>query len=377
VGAGDAEIAAASRAVPAEFRRQPPAFSQQEGQEIRSFLVRALAVCLATVLVAASAASLLAAGAMPPRDLLRTLAGFTDAEWAVVERGEAVSKLVDTDSREVAVVGGVRITGRRDQLVARSRDLQTLKGSVVLDVGQFSAVPDPSDLRPVTLDERSLDLRGCQSGDCPVRLSAADVGRFQREVNWSAPDWRNQSMAVWRSVLANYARAYLAGGRSALPEYVNRRDPLSVASEVAQLAGDYEFVADYSPAFHAYLKEFGSRIPAGAEQMLYWTREDFGIRPIVRISHQVIYSTTPPATPVTIIAINQVYADHYLDAALTVTLALDAGRDFYVISVSRARTRSLSGFLRRFARSAVQGRSRDAMRSALTSTKVAIEKKPS
>ena len=48
-----------------------------------------------------------------------------------------------------------------------------------------------------------------------------------------------------------------------------------------------------------------------------------------------------------------------------------------MISVSRARTRSLSGFLRRFARSAVQGRSRDAMRSALTSTKVAIEKKPS
>ncbi|HEU4893210.1 MAG TPA: hypothetical protein VFT47_16765 [Vicinamibacterales bacterium] len=339
--------------------------------------MRALALCLATVLVAASAASLLAAGAMPPRDLLRTLAGFTDTEWAVVERGEAVSKLVDTDSREVAVVGAVRITGRRDQLVARSRDLQTLKGSLVLDVGQFSAVPDPSDLRPVTLDERSLDLRACQSGDCPVRLSAADVGRFQREVNWSAPDWRNQSMAVWRSVLANYARAYLAGGRSALPDYVNRRDPLSVASEVAQLAGDYEFVADYSPAFHTYLKEFGPRIPAGAEQMLYWTREDFGIRPIVRISHQVIYSTTPPATPVTIIAINQVYADHYLDASLTVTLALDAGRDFYMISVSRARTRSLSGFLRRFARSAVQGRSRDAMRSALTSTKVAIEKKPS
>ena len=329
--------------------------------------MRALALCLALVLLASSGS--FAAGAMPPRDLLRAIAGFTDPEWAAVERGDAVSKLLDTDAREVAVVGAVRITGRREQLVARSRDLQTLKSSLVLDVGRFGAVPDPSDLERVTLDERSLDLRACQSGDCPVRLSAADVGRFQREVNWSAPDWRNQSMAVWRSVLANYARAYLAGGRSALPEYVNRRD--------AQLAGDYEFVAGYSPAFHAYLKELGSRIPAGAEQLLYWTREDFGIRPIVRISHQVIYSTLPPATPVTIIAINQVYADHYLDASLTVTLALDAGRDFYMISVSRARTRSLSGFLRRFARSAVQGRSRDAMRSALTSTKVAIEKKPS
>ena len=334
--------------------------------------MRALALCLAPVLLTASGS--FGAGAMPPKDLLRAIAGFTDAEWAAVERGEAVSKLLDTDAREVAVVGAVRITGRRDQLVARSRDLQTLKGSLVLDVGQFSAVPDPSDLQRVTLDERSLDLRACQPGNCPVRLSAADVARFQREVNWSAPDWRNQSAAVWRSVLANYARAYLANGRSALPEYVNRRDPLSVASEVAGLARDYDFVSGYSPEFHAYMKEFGSRIPRGAEQMLYWTREDFGIRPIVRISHQVMFSTAPPATPVTLIAINQVYADHYLDAALTVTLALDAGRDFYMISASRARTRSLSGLLRRFARSAVQGRSRDAMRSALATTRTAIEK---
>jgi len=335
--------------------------------------VRALALALASILLAATAGPF-AAGATAPKDLLRSIAGFTDADWAAVERGDAVSKLLETDVREVAVAGAVRITGRRDQLVARSRDLQTLKGSVVLDVGRFSAVPDPSDLQRVILDERSLDLRACQPGDCPVRLSAPDVARFHREVNWSGPDWRDQSLAVWRSVLSNYARAYLASGRSGLPEYVNKRDPLSVSSEVAQLAGDYGFMSGYSPEFHAYLKEFGSRVPAGAEQMLYWTREDFGIRPIVRISHQVIYSSTPPATPVTVLAINQVYADHYLDAALAVTLALDAGRDFYMISMSRVRTRSLSGFLRRFARSAVQGRSRDAMRLALSSTKAAIEK---
>ena len=207
--------------------------------------VRALALCLAPVLLTASGS--FAAGAMAPKDLLRAIAGFTDADWGAVERGEAVSKLLETDAREIAVVGAVRITGRRDQLVARSRDLQTLKGSVVLDVGRFSAVPDPSDLQRMTLDERSLDLRTCQPGNCPVRLSAADVARFQREVNWSRPDWRDQSMTLWRTVLANYARAYLANGRSALPDYVNRRDPLSVASEVADLARDYDFVSGYSP----------------------------------------------------------------------------------------------------------------------------------
>jgi hypothetical protein len=325
-----------------------------------------VALCAVTGVTAWAAG----AAAPAPRDLLKTLAGFTDAEWAAVERGEAVSRLLETDAREIAVVGAVRIQGNREQLVARARDLDALKGGSVLDVGRFSAAPSPSDLARLTFDDHNLDLRACQPGDCPVRLGAADIARFHREVNWSGPDWKSQSMTVWRSVLAGYAAAYLAKGRPGLPEYANKRDPLSVASEVADLTADYAFVAHYTPEFHAYLKDFGARTPAGAEQLLYWTREDFGIRPILRISHQVDYRT-PAAT---VVAINQVYADHYLDASLTVTLGLDAGRDFYMISVSRARTRSLSGFMRRLARSSAQGRSRDAMRRILASTKTAIER---
>ena len=58
--------------------------------------------------------------------------------------------------------------------------------------------------------------------------------------------------------------------------------------------------------------------------MLYWTKEDFGMRPIIRISHQAIYRSRGGHRR-RIIATNQVYADHYLDAALDVTLAIDSG----------------------------------------------------
>ena len=115
--------------------------------------------------------------------------------------------------------------------------------------------------------------------------------------------------------------------------------------------------------------------PAGAEHTLYWTKEDFGVRPVVRISHQVVYRTSTPM-PAAFIATNQVYADHYLDAALGVTLAIAAdanGGGFYMISINRARTRSLSGFFRRFVRTTVQTRSREGMRKLLTTTKAAIE----
>jgi hypothetical protein len=108
--------------------------------------------------------------------------------------------------------------------------------------------------------------------------------------------------------------------------------------------------------------------------MLYWTKEDFGVRPIFRISHQTIYRSNG-ATSAAIIATNQVYADHYLDAALGVTVVIDAGRDFYMIAMNRARTRSLGGWMRRFVRSTVQTRSREAMRKVLLTTKVAIERR--
>src|SRR5918994_6363837 len=110
---------------------------------------------------------------MTARDLLRKVAQFTDADWAMVERGQAVAKVLDTDTREIAIAGAVRIRGTRDQLVTRSRDLAVLKGSAaVLDTGRFSRVPAPADLQGVIFEEYSLDLRNCRPGDCHVRLGA-------------------------------------------------------------------------------------------------------------------------------------------------------------------------------------------------------------
>jgi hypothetical protein len=314
-----------------------------------------------------------------PRELLRTIAAVTDREWAAVERGEAVAKILPTDSREVAVAGAVRIAAARDQLFERYRDVESLKRSaIVLDIGRFGASPRASDLQSLSFDDHNLDLRDCRPGDCRVRLGADDIGRFHREVNWNDPSWRSQSAALWREVLSGYAAAYRREGRTALPVYANKREPLGVVSELSLLVKTYAFVRSYSPEFHEYLDAFGPAASNHMEHCLYWSREDYGIRPVTRISHQVIARGTG-GSAVGLVATNQVYADHYLDAALSVTLAIDAGpgddgEAFYMIAVSRARTRSLSGLLRAMVRSTVQNRSRNALRKALTATKAALEK---
>ena len=312
------------------------------------------------------------------RSLVRNVANFTDADWAAVENGAPVAKVLETDAREVAIAGAVRIAAPRERLVARLRDVGHLKRSaVVLDVGRFHRPPAASDLSNVPFEDYSLDLRDCRSGDCRVRLTSADIESFHHAIDWRSSDWRTRAAAVWRDVLARHAATYSELGRKGLPVYVNRADPLNVASELSVLAGSFAFVAQYSPEFYAYLKEFGPSRPAGTEETLYWSKEDFGIRPVLRISHQILFPGTGSGSPV-LVATNQVYADHYLDAALGVTLAVEvldgsAGRSFYMVAVNRARTRSLSGMLRRLARGSVQSRSREAMRKILSAAKSGLE----
>jgi len=316
------------------------------------------------------------------RALLQEVGGFSGTDWKTIEAGGAVARILETDSREVAVAGAVRISAPRDLYVARIRDVEALKRSaVVLDVGRFGRPPRAADLASAPIEDYSLDLRACTPGDCRVRLTAADIRRFQQQIDWRAPDWRSRSAAIWREVLAEHAASYARGGRPALPVYANKKEPLSVSSDLSLLLTRFAFVSRYSSEFHGYLQTFGESYPTGADGTLYWTKEDFGIRPVFRISHQVIYETRGGPSAV-LVATNQVYADHYLDAALGVTLALEAPesggtRGFHMISVNRARTRSLSGPLRALIRGKVQSRSRDAMQKVLVATKSALERRSS
>jgi hypothetical protein len=315
--------------------------------------------------------------AMPaPRDVLRSIAPIDDNDWAAIERGEPLAKTLDTDAREIGVVGAVRINASTARLVERYRAIENLKRSaIVIDVGRFGQPPQSSDLLSTAFEPYSLDLRDCRPFDCKVRLSEQDIARFQREVDWSAPDWPARSAAVWRSVVADHVAAYTRLGRAALPVFANKRDPLSVASEFDVLVNGLGFVRGYAPEFLDYLHELAPPPPEGAEGIVYWSKEDFGIRPVLRVSHQTIYRV--PGMPAIAIATNQIYADHYLDAALIVTLALDASTAdrpaFYLISLSRARTRSLTGIVRSFARATVQRRTRDGLRRILTATRTGLE----
>jgi hypothetical protein len=314
-----------------------------------------------------------------PLDFLRTTAGFSSAEMARFEAGGPVARVLDTDRREVAIVGAIRINAPVDAVLAHYRNVSLLgRSSVVQQVGTFSTPPRADDLRTLAFEDYDLKtIRGCTPGDCGVRLSGSDMAALTSGVNWHAPDWRDAATAAWRRLLAEYAGAYLARGRDALPEYLNKAEPLSVARELDVLFEESTFFDTAAPAFMHHVRHFPAGAPHGVDGLLYWTKDNFGVRPVFSITHMLLYK--PPdggaLRPLGVIAGKQIYATHYFDAGLALTAIYPhASGGVYIVSVNRARTRSLTSLLRAPVRSTVRSRSREAMEKVLRSTKETVER---
>jgi hypothetical protein len=333
--------------------------------------------------LAAAAIAVVTAGGRPSgqtagcdyRDVLAR-SGFTAREIADVGRERPVARVLDTDRRQVAVIGAVKIRAPRERLAARVRTIDYLKGGGnILEVGQFGRTPSAGDLDRLPFEPYDLDLRTCRAGDCRVRLSSDDIARFHRDVNWRSSSWQAESAAVWREVLSGYASGYVAKGPATLPVYANKEEPLAVADERALLLQESAILA-CAPDLQAYLRDPARPRPPGFETFTYWSLEDFGIRPVIRIIHQGTYQPRTPGAPL-VVTTDQIYAAHYLDAAVGLAFAVDVpgeeGKAFYLVLTTRARTRSLTGFLRTMVRSRVQDRSRDAIAKLLSSTKRALE----
>ena len=313
-----------------------------------------------------------AAGA--PDTFLQTVAGFSPADLARLDRGDPIARVLDTDRREVAIAGAVRIRATQARLFDHYRDISAMKSSdVVLEIGRFGTPPAPGDLRDLHFENYDLEtIRDCKPGNCGVRLSTANMERFARDVNWSAPGWRQEAAGLWRQLLAADVSAYMANGT--LGDYRNKSTPLDVAAEFNAIFESSKYFEAISPEFFSYLKRFPSISLQGTENILYWSKDDIN-RPVTRVTHLILYPAPAGARRPGLIATKQIYAAHYFDAGLGFTCAFDDGTSgFYMLSVNRVRTRSLMSFTRSIVRSIVQRRSREAMEGVLRSTKAALER---
>ena len=143
-----------------------------------------------------------------------------------------VRSIPTSDKAEIAVSGLVNIGAAADDFLRSYRDSMARKSNpAILEIGAFGRDPSPADLETLTLESRDIeDLKECVVGECQVKLSAAMIERFRKEINWDAADYAAKATNLFRQMMLEYVKDYRAHGETALIEYNDKRNQVSLAA---------------------------------------------------------------------------------------------------------------------------------------------------
>jgi hypothetical protein len=266
------------------------------------------------------------------------------SEVAAIERGEPLVRVLTPElTRDVALIGAVRLTVPRDVYVRRLQDFRTsLRNPSRARFGVFSEPAQPSDVAAVIATKQDAkDLRECQPLHCDLKLPAIDMQRLQNDVDWSAPDVPARVGDLARARMLRYVSEYREHGSDSMVVYDDR--PTVRASDAfAALLAQSPYLSRVAPALAAYLRTFPRGRPGGVADVMYWS-EDVAphLRAILSITHTML-STPPELSGTTLLVSKQIYANHYFEGRLDVQSIVDAegdaaARSVYVIIERRFR----------------------------------------
>jgi hypothetical protein len=148
--------------------------------------------------------------------------------------------------------------------------------------------------------------------------------------------------------------------------------PTSAAAEFRDMTSRMEELPLFGADLRRYLLEFPAVTLPSATSFLYWQETEFGLKPILRISHMTIRQGDSE----TVVASKMIYATHYFWTALDLrTLVPDParGNGFWLVTTSRSRTDGLSGLTGLFIRHRVRSEVVEGTLNVLSSTKEKLE----
>ena len=335
---------------------------------------------LALLVAAPSAKGQGPAAEPPPRPFLRKVIQLTDAELARIEKGEVVTKqLPSAEKAEIAAFGAIKLKGTVAALRERMRDFQSFrKVPQVPEIGRFSSPPRVEDLQGLTFPEDDIDaLQRCKPGKCDVKIGTSGLGAFAA-IDWKAPDARARAAALVKEKMAAYVRAYATGGTEAMGVTVDKSQPKALSAEFKTLLRNSPYLVEYVPAFNQYLASYPKGSLPDTENVLFWTKDTFGLKPVVSMYHATIHM--PQGGRGLIVATKTLYASHYFNAALEVMAAVPAadgpgGPSLYLLDLYRTRIDPPTGMLSGVLMGKVKGGIEEGVALNLKTAKARVEGK--
>ena len=277
-----------------------------------------------------------------PFTFLQPTVTITAADRTHLDCGEPIAHVLPTQDLEVAVAVVVPVHIDGDRLVMWIREIEQLKrSSYVLAIHRFSNPPRIRDLDGLTLDESDLsEIRSCSARKCGLKLTSEEI-RLLQQASASAG-------AAWRSAVEQRFRELML---ARVQSYVTPPGPF------AKLLTHSEFLSAHAPEFDRSLRS--GRPMAGAESFLYWSKERLAKKAVISITDVTILRGRDPVQPDVLIAAKQIFATHYIDASLGVTVLLRGqGGTNYLAYVNRSEVDALGGLFGGLTRFMIQHRLR-------------------
>jgi hypothetical protein len=320
----------------------------------------------------------------PPREphtFLKTHIGLTSGEIRNMEQGQVITKILTTPVKnEVAVFGVVWVNATTDSFVEQYRDVESFEqGPGILNTKKLNHPPRLEDLADMTFPEEDLEaIPECKVGDCDVKVDEPALLRLQKEVDWSAPDAHDQANELARELMFDGIQTYIEGGDKAFAAYRDKKRPTFLDKEFDGLLESSPFLVEYIPELHTYLDKFPHAELPGSEYFMYWSKNEFGLRPTIRLSHVVIYPLEAGHDVSVAVASKMLYASHYFHTALELRFlvkdsAKPNAKGYYLISLNRSRSDGLTGMFGGIVRVTAERRSRSALAKYLEMGKKQLE----
>jgi hypothetical protein len=307
--------------------------------------------------------------------------GLSQDEIAAIRGGQAVAKVAKSRiPDEVFVFGAVYVNAPPERYPKLAYDFDLLRQVPGYEaIEKFSNPPQLSDLKGYAYDSEDVKaLKNCKPDNCQLQLSASSLEALQKSVDLSAPDAEEKVNQYLHGMVIERLLAYQKEGNEALGVYNDKKNATQVTEQFKYMLSYSQLLPKISPDLYNYLLDYPKATPANVEDMFYWDKVKFGLKPTLRVVQVVTMKGNNPHEPAYTIAEKQLYASHYFETALDLTFCV-SGDDpkqpgFYLIKFMGSEQAGLTGFKGSIVRSHAVGRSASSLQKSLTAMKNALEK---
>ena len=316
-----------------------------------------------------------------PFKFFRNYVGLHEDQITAIRNGKAVAKIVESSTPdEVFVFGSIYVQSTPEKYLKLASDPEELrKLPNYLALRKFSDPPQFSDLEGFTLEPEDIkELKNCEPGHCEVQLPTEAMDAFKQSVNWSAPDAANQVNRLGQKMALEALEKYIHGGSAELGTYRDKHHPAEVAETFQSLLSRSKALPVYLPELDRYLLDYPEARSENIQSEFYWEKVNFGLKPTLRIVQAIVYRGPLPTDPAYAIAVKQLYASHYFETALDLSVCVRDQNNperpgFYLITLKGSQQAGLTGLKGGIVRKVAVDKTRSSLERALGAIKQRLE----